>query len=94
MTEREEQAKAFAAMIETDIQSAAGRMQPGETLQLLLSYDLFLELRFHSESVEGDDGAPMYFGDARVFINTAERTGALTYTVLIGTAHRELEGII
>ena len=39
MTEREERAKAIAAMIATDIESAAERLEPGETLQLQISYD-------------------------------------------------------
>ena len=94
MTEREEEAKAIAAMIETDIQSAAARMQPGESLQLQISYDLFLQLRFHTDTITGEQGAPMHFGDARVLINEAARTGEHSYTVLIVTACRKLEGII
>ena len=95
MTERKERAKAIAAMIETDIQSAAGRLQPGETLQLHLSYDLFLQLQIHTDKITGEHGAPMYFGDARamVLIDNAVPTGELSYTVLIVTKHRKLEGV-
>lgn len=93
MTEREERADAFSELIAADVQRAAARMLPGESMQLQLSYELFLELRSHTKTISGDDGAPMHFGDARVLINNATQSGAMLYTVLIETARRKLEGI-
>lgn len=94
MTEREEQAKAIATMIATDIQSAAARMQPGDTLQLKITYNLFMRIRFRTNAITGEQGAPMHFGDARVLINDTAPTGELSYTVLIATACRKMEGVI
>ena len=93
MTEREERADAFSELIAADVQRAAARLEPGESLQLEVSYELFLELRFHTDTVTGEQGAPMYFGDARVLINEAAQTGELSYTVLIVTKRRKLEDI-
>ena len=94
MTEREKQAEAIAAMIATDIQSAAARLEQGESLQLQMTYELFLELRSQTKTIRGKDGAPMYFGEARAMINNSIPTGELSYMVLIATAYRKLEGVI
>ncbi len=94
MIEREERADAFSEMIAADVQRAAARMQPGESLQVQMTYKLFLELRSFTTTIKGDDGAPMHFGEARVLINDTAPTGELSYTVLIVTKHRKLEGII
>ena len=94
MTEREERADGFSEMIAADVQRAAARLEPGNSLQLQLSYELFLELRSHTKTISGDDGAPMHFGEARVLINNTAPTGELSYTVLIVAKHRKLEGVI
>ena len=94
MTEREERADGFSEMIAADVQRAAARLEPGESLQLQMTYELFFELRSHTKTISGDNGAPMYFGEARALINNSMPKGELSYMVLIATACRKLEGVI
>lgn len=94
MAKREKQAEAIAAMIATDIQRAAARLQPGDTLQLQITYNLFMRIRFRTNAITGEQGATMYFGDAQVLINESLCSGNVAYAVSIVTKTRIFGGEI